>query len=592
MSITKKHKVKSLGRYEKSVSEMYGEDDLSACPLFEGNYINWGYYDFLENRLKKKLEIKDRIAASERLYEVCTNLLNLNKKDYLLEVCCGKAEGLAFIYRKYSMQHIYALDQNQSYLTYAKNKLKSATFFKKNAEEFNFNFSFDKILCIEAAQHFTNFESFVSSSYRALKENGVLVCAMVLGKNIRATQEIGDSIQTVKDGIDKIRNYEEVKNLFTKHGFKCELIPIGKNVFPGFDKWASQTYLKNHWTRNWIQAYRQGLIDYYIIKAVKNEDSKSNICELHEAYQKGILEKYDYIRKAHRINKSLSSISKRLKSTDIESIEIKNNEILFTTRREKIKLYFNSVDRRGAPFEILNFGNYEATENDLLFKLIKDGDVLFDVGANIGWYSLLFSKRFKKSLIYSFEPIPENFSFLKKNIIKNRSKNITAFNLALGSQNGKVDFYYFPEASILSSEKNLLSCPKATKIVCNMQTLDSFVLFNQVNRIDFIKCDIEGGELNFIKSAKNTIDTFKPILLVELCHRWDKEFNYHPNDIIREMSFLDYLCFGVDEGKLTRIYDLDSEPKEEKLNYFFLNEDSHKALISKFEKNSDKASER
>jgi tRNA1(Val) A37 N6-methylase TrmN6 len=73
------------------------------------------------------------------------------------------------------------------------------------------------------------------------------------------------------------------------------------------------------------------------------------------------------------------------------------------------------VDKRVTPVDTFNFDMYEKDDSEMLFKLINDGDTIFDIGANIGWYSIHISKNNPNSTIYSFEPIPETFNQLKAN---------------------------------------------------------------------------------------------------------------------------------------------------------------------------------
>ena len=73
-------------------------------------------------------------------------------------------------------------------------------------------------------------------------------------------------------------------------------------------------------------------------------------------------------------------------------------------------------DIRATPLEILNFKKYESEEADMMKLILKNKRVFFDVGANLGWYSLLFSKVFSKTLVHSFEPISNTFNYLKSNV--------------------------------------------------------------------------------------------------------------------------------------------------------------------------------
>lgn len=307
--------------------------------------------------------------------------------------------------------------------------------------------------------------------------------------------------------------------------------------------------------------------------------SKNPIEELISAHKEKKLERYDFIDKMHSFNKILFYFSKRLKNTDISKIEIQDDLLLFTTRKDTIKLVFNGLDRRGVPFDILNFDAYEKEDEFILFSQLKENAVILDIGANIGWYSLLFSKRLPQSKIYAFEPIQDTYEHLIKNIALNQISNILPFNLGLSEKEGFSTYYYFPEGSVLASEKNLINYPKAKEIICRVDTLDKFMFTKKLDKLDLIKCDVEGAELSVIKGGLNTIRKFLPILLIELFERWTLQFNYHPNDVIRLLSDIGYECFLANEGKLAPSFTY-KELKDERLNFFFLHSIKHRDVIN------------
>lgn len=308
--------------------------------------------------------------------------------------------------------------------------------------------------------------------------------------------------------------------------------------------------------------------------------SKNPIDELVSLYRKGKIGKYDYIDKMHALNKTLYYISERLKDTDIEKIEVQNDVLLFTTRTDGIKLIFNGLDRRGVPFDILNFEYYEKEDENVLFSLLDHDAVILDAGANIGWYSLLFSKRLPQSTIYSFEPIEETYKYLVQNIAQNNARNVFPFNFGLSEKKGSLPFYFFPGGSVLASAKNLIDCPKAKEISCQVETLDDFVCLTNIDKLDLIKCDVEGAELSVIKGGTCSIKKLLPILFIELFERWAIQFNYHPNDVIHLLNDLGYECFMANRNRL-ELCPAYRETEDERLNFFFLHTQKHKKLITK-----------
>jgi FkbM family methyltransferase len=312
---------------------------------------------------------------------------------------------------------------------------------------------------------------------------------------------------------------------------------------------------------------------------------KTPIEELIENYSKGKLEKYDYIRQMNKINKSTYYLSKRLPSTDISKIEIEDNSLIFTTRKDGLKIKFSGRDRRGVPFDILNFQSYEEDELFWLFQFMTGEEIIFDIGANIGWFSLVCSKNFPKSKILSFEPIKHNFDFLLENVKLNNFSNIEAFNLGIAEKDDIVDFYFFPEGSVIASQKNLINCNKAKATKCTITTIDDFMFKKNIEKIDVLKCDVEGGELLVLQGGENAISNFLPIILIEMFHKWNFQFNYHPNEIISKLNKIGYICYYPHKDYLEEILDLNEEPVEERLNYIFLHLEKHKHLIEKIKKN-------
>ena len=126
--------------------------------------------------------------------------------------------------------------------------------------------------------------------------------------------------------------------------------------------------------------------------------------------------KPEFIDRMHQQHRLLFEYAALLPGTDIQKIEIVDGQVLMTSRESGIKILCDPDDKRIAPIEILNFGNYEKADADMIFRLVKDGDQVLDIGANIGWYSLNLAKRYPRCKISAFEPIPKTFACLEKNL--------------------------------------------------------------------------------------------------------------------------------------------------------------------------------
>ena len=139
------------------------------------------------------------------------------------------------------------------------------------------------------------------------------------------------------------------------------------------------------------------------------------LIELKSRYYNGIIEKQRYIKTMHQIHRVLFEYAEFIRGTDIKSIEISDDSVIMTSRSTDAKIICNPTDERIAPIEILNFNYYEKTDFEMVLNLIQNHTTIFDIGANIGWYTINICKHFKNTTVYSFEPIPITYEYLNKN---------------------------------------------------------------------------------------------------------------------------------------------------------------------------------
>ena len=127
--------------------------------------------------------------------------------------------------------------------------------------------------------------------------------------------------------------------------------------------------------------------------------------------------------------------------------------------------------------------------------LIKDNDSIIDIGGHIGLFSLLVSQKSKYANIYSFEPIEDNFSLLKKNLELNNIKNVFPFNLAVSKDSDKVNLFLSNDESahsIISKDSESVT----VKSISLQKIFDE----NEINTCKLLKLDCEGAEYEIIES--------------------------------------------------------------------------------------------
>ena len=297
-------------------------------------------------------------------------------------------------------------------------------------------------------------------------------------------------------------------------------------------------------------------------------------------YEKGEVNKETYIRLMHEIRHSiLFEYSDFIKLTNIKKIEIEDAGVIMTSRDRGIRINCASLDYRIAPIEILNFSDYEKLESKMMDNLIGEEDYFFDIGANIGWYSLNVALSQRGVRVFSFEPVPKTYQQLVNNIYLNPHENISHYNIGFSNRSGEFEFYYYPEGSGNASAENVTDRLDIEKILCKVETLDQFVKTNNLH-VDFIKCDVEGAELLVFQGGEYVIQRDKPIVFSEILRKWSNKFNYNPNAIFDQFKKWGYRAFTVSKSGLIDFHEMNESTIE--TNFFFLHVDRHQKLIKMY----------
>ena len=186
--------------------------------------------------------------------------------------------------------------------------------------------------------------------------------------------------------------------------------------------------------------------------------------------------------------------------------------------------------------------------NKLLFlRVIKPGAVCFDVGANIGHYSLLFVRLAgRDGQLHAFEPVPENFARLSR-VLRPWAAlgQVHLNNVAVGVRSGDVTILV-PEgdpaqASLRTqSAGSWRSTAEARALRCECTTLDSYCESKQLKCVDLIKCDVEGGEFEVLRGAEDVLRSYAPLLHLELSRQWTTAFGYSPEVLLGHLQGLGY----------------------------------------------------
>ena len=137
---------------------------------------------------------------------------------------------------------------------------------------------------------------------------------------------------------------------------------------------------------------------------------------------------------------------------------------------------------------------------------ISTADVVVDIGAHIGVFSVFASRLASKGRVYSVEPVPENFEMLKRNLIANGMDRVVALNLAVSDKRGVTDLFI---CGGNTGGNSLLSTfggnAVTSRISVNTVSLSDMMSENAISEIDFLKMDCEGGEYAIMYSCPDRV---------------------------------------------------------------------------------------
>ena len=166
-------------------------------------------------------------------------------------------------------------------------------------------------------------------------------------------------------------------------------------------------------------------------------------------------------------------------------------------------------------------GMYELPLQKALSKYLKEGDVVYDIGANVGFFTIISAKLVGDSgSVYAFEPDPDNIKNLEHNIQLNSFAQVTVLERAVSrsTKTGELLLAGHSGSRTLSTtakskSQKYQSCPK---IPVQLVAIDDLVAQQIIAPPAVVKIDVEGSELDVLQGMSQTIKKFKPIILYEI----------------------------------------------------------------------------
>jgi FkbM family methyltransferase len=160
---------------------------------------------------------------------------------------------------------------------------------------------------------------------------------------------------------------------------------------------------------------------------------------------------------------------------------------------------------------------FEPHMTRLFGTLVDDGDVVLDIGANIGCTAILFGGMAKR--VYAFEPSPSTFTFLLRNVARSGLHNVEIRNIGLGAEAADTTLTFAPSnrsGGFVSDQTKASAGHTVEKI--HIEPLDVVLPSLGLSRVDFAKIDVEGFEASVIRGAGQTLSAYRPVVVLELNH--------------------------------------------------------------------------
>jgi FkbM family methyltransferase len=199
-------------------------------------------------------------------------------------------------------------------------------------------------------------------------------------------------------------------------------------------------------------------------------------------------------------------------------------------------------------------GTYEPGITNLLQCIVSPGDICADIGANIGWHSLVMAQAAGPlGKVFGFEPMPETFALYSANVRQNGlTGRIVAENLAVGAIPGKASLRVPDNAA--RTHATLSGASDASNgIEVDVIALDGYAATRGIALFDVMKIDVEGSELMVVEGAARMLTAeIPPVLILEAAANTAEGFGYGPNALLDAIGDT-YRFYIIDEsrGRLT-----------------------------------------
>ncbi|MFE5829315.1 class I SAM-dependent methyltransferase [Streptomyces sp. NPDC056488] len=262
-----------------AVRETYGPLDLGRQPMFGGGFINFGYWQGID--LAGPLGEDERARSQQALYRHVLDAAGPLRRRRVLDVGCGLGTGCAVALTEYGPDAVTGMDIHPDQLTRAREthavlldgQPSRLRFAEGAAERMPWqDGAFDAVISVEAVQHFPDLAGFAAETARVLRPGGAVAVTSFFTADEAPgrPEQLAGLLDTYASGLDIARPVTALAEAFAAAGLaEVRTVAIGPEVWHGWDAWLSRWWAPGTWPRNFLRAYEEKILDYFVVTAVR-----------------------------------------------------------------------------------------------------------------------------------------------------------------------------------------------------------------------------------------------------------------------------------------------------------------------------------
>ena len=211
----------------------------------------------------------------------------------------------------------------------------------------------------------------------------------------------------------------------------------------------------------------------------------------------------------------------------------------------------------------LAFGGMPGTRYAVLMReYLRPGNTFVDIGANFGYYTLINAEAVRPDgRVISFEPLPLIAQRLEHSVALNGFDHVRVQQIAIGAEVGKIQLYcpvkHFSGISTVCQDNPWISEIPYYSISVPTAPLSEILPRLDVDRVDAIKIDVEGYELEVLRGALSLLSSHSaPVLFLEILS-WAKQESIRPAETLKLLRSLAYSVYRIDQNGATPIWSAD-----------------------------------